>query len=112
MRTSWYDYKKRALLRELGEDSRVSINYLARKLSSSRSRITQNIDELESRFGLVYTLEFDPSKINMVRDQIIIVKFKRGQRLDGLDEIFKENPFITFAAQDRGRFRPCGKAAK
>jgi DNA-binding Lrp family transcriptional regulator len=98
-----YSYTKRALLRELSENSRVSVTALAKRLRCSRNTVMRNINALEKEFDLKYTLEFNKD-ISIVQNQVWCVKLGVKPKTKDLKEIFKDDSIIQFAARTEGDF--------
>ncbi|MDE1871477.1 MAG: Lrp/AsnC family transcriptional regulator [Candidatus Micrarchaeota archaeon] len=98
-----YSYTKRALLRELSENSRVSVSELAQKTKHSRNTIISNLKFLEKEFGVRYTLEFDIQKLGYTHTQISFIKFGIKPTLEEIKDAFKggEN-YIIFLAVTEG----------
>ncbi len=83
-----YSYTKRAMLRELSEDSRLTVTALAQRLKCSRNTVMQNMKFLEKEFDLWYTIEFDREKLGFTRNQIVTIKFGEKPKPKELKEIF------------------------
>jgi DNA-binding Lrp family transcriptional regulator len=98
-----YSYTKRALLRELSENSRASVTSLARKLRCSRNTVMRNIRMLEKEFDLKYTLEFNKD-ISVVQNQVWCVKLGVKPKIKDLREVFEDDGMIQFAARTEGDF--------
>lgn len=99
-----YSYIKRALLRELSENSRISTTALAKKLRCSRNTILSNIKTLEKEFGLSYTIEFDREAILLNYVQIWCIKFGRKPNAANLKKIFATDYQVRFVAETEGDF--------
>ncbi|MDE1871576.1 MAG: Lrp/AsnC family transcriptional regulator [Candidatus Micrarchaeota archaeon] len=99
-----YSYVKRALLRELSENSRIPVTALAKKMKCSRNTILNNMKFLEKEFGLYYTLELDRSLLGFVQNYIITVKFDSKPDRKDIMSMLKESKFAFFAAETEGDF--------
>ena len=84
-----YSYIKRALLRELSEDSRMSVSTLAKKLRCARNTIISNMNILEKEFGLHYTLEFDKEELGLSQNQIWSIKLGKKPDVNEIRKIFR-----------------------
>ncbi len=99
-----YSTIKKALLRELSEDSRASITTLAKKLRCSRNTVISNMNALEKEFGIYYTIEFANDKIGTVQNHIWTVKFGIKPRLEDLKKMFEHDTTVRFVARTEGDF--------
>ncbi|MDE1768679.1 MAG: AsnC family transcriptional regulator [Candidatus Micrarchaeota archaeon] len=95
---------KKALLRELSENSRISITDLAKKLKCSRNAAIDNIKLLEQEFGLKYTLQFGDDPYVPIRNQIITVKFRVKPKDSVIRAMFKNSKYVSFVAITEGDF--------
>lgn len=98
-----YSHIKRALLRELSDDSRMSVTMLAKKLKCSRNTIISNMKALDHEFGLKYTLEFN-NVLPALQNQIWPVRFDVKPSLEELREIFKDDGQVRWVAKTEGDF--------
>jgi DNA-binding Lrp family transcriptional regulator len=99
-----YSYTKRALLRELSENSRASVTILAKKLKCSRNTIISNMRFLEKEFGLKYTLQFNKEKVGFMQNQVWSIKFGIKPKTEEIEKIFKDDIFAEIVAQTEGDF--------
>jgi len=99
-----YSYIKRAILRELSEDSRMSVTALAMKLKCARNTIISNMDILEKEFDLHYTVEFNKEKLGLSQNQIWTIKFGKKPEPSEITRIFKDDNFVQFVAETKGDF--------
>jgi DNA-binding Lrp family transcriptional regulator len=98
-----YSYVKKALLRELSEDSRSSVTRLAKRLKISRNTVISNIKWLEKELGMSYTLEFDMPKMGLANPQISFFKFGTKPTTGEVRNAFEGGKdFITFLATLEG----------
>ncbi|MDE1871577.1 MAG: AsnC family transcriptional regulator [Candidatus Micrarchaeota archaeon] len=98
-----YSYVKRALLRELSENSRIPVTALAKKMKCSRNTIVNNIKYLEREFDLHYTLEFNTEML-FIQSHIWCIKFGRKPKTKYLKELLEEEGTVQFAARTSGDF--------
>jgi DNA-binding Lrp family transcriptional regulator len=99
-----YSYIKRAILRELSEDSRISVSALAKKLKCARNTVISNMDTLEKEFGVHYTLEFNKEKLGLSQNQIWSIKLGKKAELNDIKRIFKDDNVVQFVAETEGDF--------
>ncbi|MDE1855361.1 MAG: Lrp/AsnC family transcriptional regulator [Candidatus Micrarchaeota archaeon] len=99
-----YSYLKKMLLRELGENSRVSVTNLAKKLKCSRSTVISNLKSLEKELGLSYTVEFNKGALGLEQRHMWRVKFGKKPTLQEINDIFKNDEMVQFVALTEGDF--------
>lgn len=99
-----YSYLRRAILRELCEDSRASVTAIAKKLNCSRNTVLSNIRELEREFGLSYTLEFDRASLHTNFAQVWYVRFGNKPTTEELRKIFSDDYRVRFVSETEGDF--------
>jgi DNA-binding Lrp family transcriptional regulator len=99
-----YSYIKRALLRELSENSRASVTNLSKKLKCSRNTIVSNMKKLEREFDLYYTLDLDKGILGFVQNHVWSVKFGTRPDLDTMKALFADDDFVQFVATTDGDF--------
>jgi DNA-binding Lrp family transcriptional regulator len=99
-----YSQIKRAILRELCENSRISVTQLATKLQCSRNTVISNMKALEKEFGLYYTLEFNKEALGFVQNHLWAIKLEGKPTLQQLQEMFKNDDALPFILQTEGDF--------
>ncbi|MDE1834008.1 MAG: AsnC family transcriptional regulator [Candidatus Micrarchaeota archaeon] len=104
MKVYEYSYVKRAMLRELSEDSRISVTKLAKKLGCSRTTVINNLKTMEKEFGIRYTIEFNKKPLGIAHNQILAIKFGVKPKPQELEEIFKDDDMLRLAAVTEGDF--------
>ncbi len=101
---SEYSYVKRALLRELSENSRTPVTTLAKRLKCSRNTVINNIKAVEREFSLFYTIEFTNDKIDTVQSRLWSVKLGIKPDKEDLKRMLQNYKPIRFAAATEGDF--------
>lgn len=99
-----YSFVKRALLRELSQDSRVSVTNLSKKLKCARNTIISNMEAIEKEFGLTYTIEFNKQKLGLNQNQMWHIKFGTQPKMGEIKSVFKDDDFVQFVAETDGDF--------
>jgi DNA-binding Lrp family transcriptional regulator len=99
-----YSYVKKALMRELSENSRISVTEIAKKLKLSRSTVISNMHSLEKELGLEYTIEFNRQAFGLVQVHIVKVKFGKKPDVETIARIFKNDDNAQFVAVTEGDF--------
>jgi DNA-binding Lrp family transcriptional regulator len=99
-----YSYVKKALLRELSENSRTSITVLSKKLKCSRNTVVSNMKALEKEFDICYTLEFNKGKLGLVQNHICSISFGIQPNMQEITEIFKNDDYVQLIAKTEGDF--------
>jgi DNA-binding Lrp family transcriptional regulator len=99
-----YSYTKRALLRELSENSRSSVTQLAKKLKCSRNTIISNIKWLEKEFGIRYIVQLDKEAIGLIQNQMLTIRFDKKPKPLDIEDIFKNDHFVQLILETEGDF--------
>lgn len=99
-----YSYVKKALMRELSENSRATVTELAKKLKRSRSTVISNMRSLEKELGLEYTIEFDRHAFGLVQVHVVKVRFGKKPSVEAIRRIFKNDDSAQFVALTEGDF--------
>ncbi len=99
-----YSYTKKMLMRELGEDSRLSVTDLAKRIGCSRNTVVSNIKALEKELGLRYGIEFNRPMLGLAQTHVIRVRFGRKPSAKALRELFREDHMAQFVALTHGDF--------
>jgi Lrp/AsnC family leucine-responsive transcriptional regulator len=99
-----YSYVKKALLRELSENSRASVTELAKKLKRSRSTIISNMRSLEKELGLEYTIEFDKQAFGLVQIHLVKMRFGKKPGVEAIRRTFKNDDIAQLVAITEGDF--------
>ena len=99
-----YSYIKRAIMRELSENSRISVTNLAKKLKCSRNTVIKNMEHLEKEFDLYYTLEFDKRTLGFIQNHIWNIKFGIKPPAEEIEKMFKDDPIPQLVAKTDGDF--------
>ncbi|HUC38949.1 MAG TPA: Lrp/AsnC family transcriptional regulator [Candidatus Acidoferrum sp.] len=95
---------KRKILRELSENSRISITHLAAKLHCSRNTISSNIKRLEEEYGMQYILDFNKQRLGLTQLHVWLVKFDRMPPHDVIKRSFAAAKGVQIVAQTNGDF--------
>lgn len=99
-----YGYTKRALLRELSENSRTSITNLSKRLKCSRNTVKSSMKALEKEFSMRYTLELNKNLLGLTQNELFVVKFGVKPTLKELKEIFHDDYLVQTAVKVEGDF--------
>src|ERR1700677_61306 len=101
MRTSWYDYGKRLMVRELSENSRVSINALSKAGGCSIQTAMSDLTAIENDLGICYTLEFNDDALGRGLREMVTTKFKEKPQIEETQKVFK-GPVSVLAMMEGG----------
>jgi DNA-binding Lrp family transcriptional regulator len=99
-----HSYLKRAIFRELCEDSRISVTALAEKVKCSRNTVLSNIRSLDKEFGLYHTIEFNRDTTHTNYVQVWCVKFGKKPSTEELQKVFQDDYRVRFVAETEGDF--------
>jgi DNA-binding Lrp family transcriptional regulator len=99
-----YSYIKRAILRELCEDSRISVTGLADRLKCSRNTVLSNMKALDREFGLLHTIEFDREMIHTNYVQVWCIQFGKKPSTEELKRLFQGDYRVRLVAETEGDF--------
>ena len=92
------------LLAEIHKDSRRSMKELGRSLGISHHTVSRTLEKLEEKYGLAYTLDFDPGKLGFSEGRIITIKFEERPGLDFLKQRFEKDIFVQDVYSAEGDF--------
>lgn len=99
-----YSYIKRAIFRELCEDSRASVTALAERLKCSRNTVLSNIRALDRELGLLHTIEFDREATHTNYVQVWSVRFGKKPTTQELEKVFEDDYRVRMVAETEGDF--------
>ncbi|MCL5430571.1 MAG: winged helix-turn-helix transcriptional regulator [Candidatus Marsarchaeota archaeon] len=84
---------ERTILGSLSANSRTSVTELAKEAKCSRVTAVKNLNRLEKRFNIRYTLEIDESKLVGCERHLLAIKFVKKPSVAFLKEFFKNDEF-------------------
>ncbi|MDE1865083.1 MAG: AsnC family transcriptional regulator [Candidatus Micrarchaeota archaeon] len=99
-----YSYIKRAIFRELCENSRISTTELAQKVKCSRNTVLSNMRALDNELGLFHTIEFNREATHTNYVQVWCVRFGNKPTTDELRKLFEDDYRARFVAETEGDF--------
>lgn len=102
--TDVYSYTKKMILRVLSENSRTSITELANQARCTRNTAVSNLKALEGRFGLRYTVEFEPRLLGMIQNHVVAVKTEKTPDEDFARSAFKDDNIAQLVTLTEGDF--------
>ena len=104
LRETKLDRIDKEIIKELANNSRVSVISLAQKLKVDSGTITHRIRSLkENKIIGTYTLSVDFDKFNMQHFQINF-KLKNNESINKIINFFSEHPNATFATVAFGKY--------
>ena len=92
------------LLIEMYKDCRQSLRELSKKFDVSYHTVAKTLSELESSYGLAYTLSLDEHKLGFSEARVISIKFKEKPPADVLMKSFVNSIFVQDAYLASGDF--------
>jgi len=92
------------LLIEMYKDSRRSLKKLGRTLHISHHTIAKTLNNLEQKYGLLYTLDIDTDKLGFSEGRVITIKFGNKPSHDFLKSRFQKDVFVQNAYLATGDF--------
>ncbi|MEM4067046.1 MAG: winged helix-turn-helix transcriptional regulator [Candidatus Micrarchaeaceae archaeon] len=92
------------VLRELCGNSRISASELSRKLGISRYIASKNVEALEAKLGLRYTLELNYRLLGFPSMHAIYINFARKPKPGALSKLIAGSSRIQLFATARGDF--------
>ena len=99
-----YSYTKKMILRELSESSRTSVTELAKQARCTRNTVVSNLESLERKFGLKYTIEFEPHLLGMIQNHVVTVKTEKTPEEDFVKSAFEEDNIAQLVTLTEGDF--------
>lgn len=92
------------LLKELYKDSRVSLKTVARKHHLTFHRVAHALKDIESKYGLTYTLWLNERLLGFSEGRIITIKFGEPPPIDVLKSRLAKDIFVQNAYLASGDF--------
>ncbi len=89
-----YDFKAKAILRALSENSRASISDLAKTAHCSRITASKIMKKLIEEYGIKFGVEVDEDALGLFQRHLLIVKLQKKPKPEELSEIFKNDPYV------------------
>lgn len=86
-----YSYQDKIILRELSNDSRATLEHLAKVAKCSRATVVKKLARLEKELDIKYTLEIDVDKLGPNEHHVLFMKFRKKPKADALIELFKND---------------------
>lgn len=98
-----YSYVKKRILRELSENSRISMTALAKKVGCSRNTAISNMNMLNKEFWIRDTINIDKDALGFQK-HVIKVKCGKKPAAVELKEIFKDDGIVQAVMLTEGDF--------
>lgn len=99
-----YGYRTRMILKELSEDSRISVTDLAKKLKCSRITTSKILNEVIAKYKVRFCIEVDENKLGLLQSHLVIVKLEKKPKIEDLREIFANETKVNCAFLCKGDF--------
>ena len=99
-----YSLVTRRIVRQLSENSRISISEFSKAVSLSRKTVVDRMKKAEQEFGIQYTVEFNESMLGLVSPHLITVKFSSKPDYDHIASILRQSHIPQFAAACKGGY--------
>jgi DNA-binding Lrp family transcriptional regulator len=100
----FFSARENAVLRELSENSRISLSSMAKQLDCSYVTVGKAVDKLGEKLGIRFTLELDPTKLGILQRRMLMIKFRKKPPLDWLEQVFVDQKNINSAYLAEGQF--------
>lgn len=95
---------RRLLIRELSENSRMSVTDLAKRAGCSRNTVMANMALLEKEMGMWYTLEFDRGELGLGQSYLWRVSFGKRPNFDYVAKLMAKEWSVQWVARTEGDF--------
>lgn len=99
-----YGFRTRTAVRELSEDSRISVTDLAGKLKCSRITAAKTIMELIDKYDIKFGIEVDEDKLGLSQRHLLIIKTESKPKAAELKDLFYNDPYVNCAFLCKGEF--------
>lgn len=100
-----YGLREKLILRELSNDSRVTVTKLAKVAQCSRVTASRLIEELIKELDIRYTLEIDLNVLGTLDRHVVAIKLPKKPPPGFLEELFRtEDKYVHDAYQTEGAF--------
>ncbi len=99
-----YGFRTRTALRELSEDSRISVTDMAKKLQCSRITAAKTIKELIEKYEIKFRIEIDEDKLGLSQRHLLILKTEKKPSVEDLKDLFSDDRYVNCALLCKGDF--------
>jgi DNA-binding Lrp family transcriptional regulator len=100
----YFSAREKIILRELSNNSRVSLAAMAKKAKCSYVTIGKVMSQLKDKLDLKFTLEIDPVSLGLLQRHVLMIKFRDKPDIKWLESILAEEKEVISAYLTQGQF--------